>query len=55
VGVLGFRLIYVGSIAPRRRMPRTAEIEAGAGALRVGPRREAGRAAERLALPCVDF
>jgi hypothetical protein len=31
VGVLGFRLIYVGWIAPRRRMPRTAEIEAGGG------------------------
>jgi hypothetical protein len=58
LGELGFRLIYVDWIAPRRRMPRTAEIEAGgegADALRVGPRREAGRAAERLALPCVDF
>jgi hypothetical protein len=43
-GGVGFWLIYVGWIALRRRMPQTAEIEAGAGAvaLRVGPGLEAG-------------
>jgi hypothetical protein len=55
---LGFRLIYFDWIAPRRRMPRTAEVEAGAGggyATGGGEAGGGGRAAERLALPCVDF